>query len=158
MRIARSWKTWISMVAVAVLTTAFVAHRPASPPHEIMVWKSPSCGCCGAWVTYMREHGFKVTVVDMNDVSPVKRQHQVPENLWSCHTAVVDGYVIEGHVPTVALKRFLNDKPSAIGLAVPGMPVGSPGMEGGSAEPYDVVMFGPAGRRTYMRFLGDRAL
>ena len=68
------------------------------------------------------------------------------------------GLCIEGHVPAVALKRFLNDKPSAIGLAVPGMPVGSPGMEGGSAEPYDVVMFGPAGRRTYMRFVGDRAL
>jgi len=75
-----------------------------------------------------------------------------------CHTAQVDGYVIEGHVPAVALRRLLEDKPSAAGLAVPGMPIGAPGMEGGSPEPYEVVLFGPAGRRTYMRFVGDRAL
>ena len=82
----------------------------------------------------------------------------MPNDLAACHTAQIGGYVIEGHVPATALKRFLDDKPSAIGLAVPGMPVGSPGMEEGSAEPYEVVMFGPAGRRTYMRFVGDRAL
>ena len=137
------------MVALAVLTTAFVTHRPVNPPHEIMVWKSPSCGCCGAWVAYMREHGFKVTVVDMNDVSPVKRQHKVPETLWSCHTAVVDGYVIEGHVPAPDIERLLREHPNVAGLAVPGMVTGSPGMEGGRAQAYDVVSFGDAKTQVY---------
>jgi len=97
----------------------------------------------------LRQHGPR---------SDEGKARRVPNDLAACHTAQIGDYVIEGHVPTVALKRFLTDKPSAIGLAVPGMPVGSPGMEGGSAEPYDVVMVGPAGRRTYMRFVGDRAL
>ncbi|HEV8123326.1 MAG TPA: DUF411 domain-containing protein [Gemmatimonadales bacterium] len=137
------------MAALAVLTTAFATHRPVSPPHEITVWKSPSCGCCGAWVAYMREHGFKVTVVDMNDVSPVKRQHKVPETLWSCHTAVVDGYVIEGHVPAPDIERLLREHPNVAGLAVPGMVTGSPGMESGRAQAYDVVSFGDAKTQVY---------
>ena len=137
------------MAALAVLTTAFATHRPVNPPHEITVWKSPSCGCCGAWVAYMREHGFKVTVVDMNDVNPVKRQHKVPENLWSCHTAVVDGYVIEGHVPAPDIERLLREHPNVAGLAVPGMVTGSPGMEGGRAQAYDVVSFGDAKTQVY---------
>lgn len=149
MRLIRSWKTWISMVALAVLTTAFASHRTVNPPKEITVWKSPSCGCCGKWVAYMKEHGFKVTVVDMNDVTPVKRQHGVPQNLWSCHTAVVDGYVIEGHVPAADIERLLRDHPAIAGLAVPGMVTGSPGMEGGQAEAYDVMAFGNAKTQVY---------
>src|SRR5262245_22397247 len=106
----------------------------------------------------VQQAGFTVKTIETAELDPVKTRLGVPNDLAACHTAQIEGYVIEGHVPAVGLKRFLNDKPSAIGLAVPGMPVGSPGMEGGSAEPYDVVMFGPAGRRTYMRFVGDRAL
>jgi hypothetical protein len=97
----------------------------------------------------MREHGFKVTVVDMNDVSPVKRQHKVPETLWSCHTAVVDGYVIEGHVPAPDIERLLREHPNVAGLAVPGMVTGSPGMENGRAQAYDVVSFGDAKTQVY---------
>jgi len=109
-------------------------------------------------VQHLQQAGFTVKTIETFDLKPVKTRLGVPNDLAACHTAQIGGYVIEGHVPAVALKRFLNDKPSAIGLAVPGMPVGSPGMEGGTTEPYDVVMFGPGGRRTYMRFVGDRAL
>ncbi len=86
----------------------------------------------------------------------VKTRLGVPDDLAACHTAEVAGYVIEGHVPQAALKRFLAEKPDAAGLAVPGMPIGSPGMEGGTPQPYEVILFGPRGRRTYMRFIGDR--
>ncbi len=141
MKTFRSWKSWLSVIALAVMTTAFATHH-STPPTEITVWKSPSCGCCGQWVTYMKAHGFKVTVHDMNDVNPVKRQHGIPENLWSCHTAVVDGYLIEGHVPAPDIERLLRDRPKVAGLAVPGMVTGSPGMEGGRAQAYDVVAFG----------------
>ena len=124
----------------------------------ITVHRDPNCGCCSGWVQHLQKAGFPTKVFDNTDLEAMKVRLGVPNDLAACHTAQIGDYVIEGHVPAVALKRFLNDKPSAIGLAVPGMPVGSPGMEGGSAEPYDVVMFGPAGRRTYMRFVGDRAL
>ena len=86
----------------------------------------------------------------------MKTRLGVPDDLAACHTAEVSGYVIEGHVPAIALKRLLAEKPDATGLAVPGMPIGSPGMEGGTAEKYEVVLFGPSGRRSYMRFLGGR--
>lgn len=142
MNTLRRWTTWLSLFAFASLTTAFFAHRGSIPPREITVWKSPSCGCCGKWVAYMRDQGFKVTVHDMNDVNPIKRQHAIPESMWSCHTAVVDGYVIEGHVPAPDIVRLLRDHPKVDGLAVPGMVTGSPGMEGGRAQPYDVVAFG----------------
>ncbi len=88
----------------------------------------------------------------------VRTRLGVPEDLAACHTAEVAGYVIEGHVQAAALRRFLAEKPNATGLAVPGMPIGSPGMEGGTPEPYEVVLFGPAARRSYMRFVGEKAL
>jgi len=130
----------------------------AAEEQIVTVHKDPSCGCCSGWVRHLQQAGFTVKTIETADLDPVKTRLGVPNDLAACHTAQIAAYVIEGHVPAVALKRFLNEKPSAIGLAVPGMPVGSPGMEGGSAEPYDVVMFGPAGRSTYMRFVGDRAL
>ena len=97
-------------------------------------------------------------MIETRDIDAVKKRLGVPDDLAACHTAEIAGYVIEGHVPAAALKRFLSEKPNASGLAVRGMPVGSPGMEGGKPEPYDVVMFGPSERRTYMRFLGERAI
>lgn len=142
MKIFRRWSTWLAVLAIGSLTTAFVAHRESVPPHKITVWKSPSCGCCSQWVTYMREQGFAVTVHDLSDVNPVKLQHRIPESLWSCHTAVVDGYVIEGHVPAPDIERLLREHPKVAGLSVPGMVTGSPGMEGGRAQAYDVVSFG----------------
>jgi hypothetical protein len=109
-------------------------------------------------VQHLRKAGFTVQAVDTAELDAVKTRLGVPGDLAACHTAQVAGYIVEGHVPAAALKRFLAEKPSAAGLAVPGMPVGSPGMEGGPPEPYDVILFGPAGRRTYMRFLGEKAL
>src|SRR5215467_223072 len=125
---------------------------------EITVHRDPSCGCCSGWVRHLQNAGFRATVIETRDIDAVKKRLGVPDDLAACHTAEISGYVIEGHVPAAALKRFLSEKPNASGLAVRGMPVGSPGMEGGKPEPYDVVMFGPSERRTYMRFLGERAI
>ena len=145
----------VVVAGTAVATTEILA---GEEEQIVTVHKDPSCGCCSGWVRHLQQAGFTVKTIETADLDPVKMRLGVPNDLAACHTAQIAGYVIEGHVPAVALKRFLNEKPSAIGLAVPGMPVGSPGMEGGNAEPYDVVMFGPAGRGSYMRFVGDRAL
>lgn len=107
---------------------------------------------------YLAKAGFEVKTVDTTRLDEVKKRLGVPLDLAACHTAEVDGYVVEGHVPAAALKRFLDEKPKATGLAVSGMPIGSPGMEGGTPETYTVIQFGPQGRKEYMRFLGDRAL
>jgi hypothetical protein len=124
----------------------------------ITVHKDANCGCCSGWVQHLQKAGFPTKVVDTTDLDAVKTRLGVPDDLAACHTAEASGYIIEGHVPAVALKRFLAEKPDATGLAVPGMPIGSPGMEGSAPEPYDVVLFGPNGRRTYMRFLADRPI
>ena len=131
---------------------------PSPGCRVITVHKDPNCGCCNGWVSHLREAGFSVSTVETGDLDALKTRLGVPADLAACHTAQVAGYLVEGHVPTFALKRFLAEKPNAAGLAVPGMPVGSPGMEGGTPQPYEVVLFGPTGRRSYMRFLGNRAL
>ena len=125
----------------------------------VAVTKDPSCGCCEAWVEHMRKEGFKVAVTDA-PVNPLKVRLGVPRQLYSCHTAQVGGYVVEGHVPAAAIKRLLAEKPAGIGLAVPGMPVGSPGMEVEGMEPatYDVILFGSGARSTYARFRGAQAV
>jgi hypothetical protein len=121
----------------------------------IVVTKNPNCGCCTGWADHLRQAGFTVQVRDEPDLSRIKARLGVPSDLAACHTAEVSGYVIEGHVPAVAIRRLLDEKPKAIGLAVPGMPVGSPGMEmpDGAAEEYTVILFG-ATRRAYARFKG----
>jgi len=121
----------------------------------MIVHKDPNCGCCGGWVEHLRDAGFKVDVRDVPDLNRVKTRLGVPADLAACHTAELSGYAIEGHVPAAALRRLLSEKPKAKGLAVPGMPVGSPGMEvpDGRTEEYDVVLFGMQ-RRTYARFKG----
>jgi len=108
----------------------------------ITVYKSPTCGCCTGWVEHLSERGFEVTVESMEDVSPVKNRLKVPENLRSCHTAVINGYVVEGHVPAQDITRLLasGDQRTA-GIAVPGMPHGTPGMETGRKDPFTVVAF-----------------
>lgn len=130
----------------------------AAEDQVITVHKDPNCGCCSGWVEHLQKAGFTIKTVETAHLDMVKARLGVPADLAACHTAQVAGYLVEGHVPAAALRRFLAEKPNAKGLAVPGMPVGSPGMEGGAPQPYDVVLFGPAGRRSYMRFLGDRAL
>lgn len=108
----------------------------------VTVYKSPTCGCCGNWVQLMRDAGFKVDVVDTDQLQMVKAEAGVPAALQSCHTAKIGDYVFEGHVPIETVVRFLEEKPDVHGLAVPGMPVGSDGMEmGGRVDPYDVIAF-----------------
>ena len=115
---------------------------------QVSVYKTPTCGCCGMWVAHMRKNGFDLNVQDVEDTSPYRAKYGVPEKLGSCHTAVVEGYAIEGHVPAAEIQRMLKERPNAKGLAVPGMVAGSPGMEGGTAQPYDVLLFTADGKST----------
>lgn len=113
------------------------------------VFKSPSCGCCGAWVDHLKEAGFTVRVVEVDDTTVTRKRYGLPDKFGSCHTGIVNGYVVEGHVPATEIKRLLTAKPVAIGLSVPGMPVGSPGMEYGERkDPYDVFLIDKGGRET----------
>lgn len=109
------------------------------------VYKSPNCGCCAKWVDHMRDNGFEVKVHATDNMQPVKMRAGIQPGMGSCHTALIDGYVIEGHVPADDVKRLLEEKPPARGLAVPGMPMGSPGMEGPRSERYNVVLFRNSG-------------
>jgi hypothetical protein len=115
-------------------------------PIAIKVYKTPTCGCCKAWVQHLRDNGFTVETVDMPDLSMVKQKYGVKPALQACHTAVVNGYVVEGHVPADLITKLVKEHPAVVGLAVPGMPAGSPGMEGASRVPYDVLSFDRAGR------------
>ena len=112
----------------------------------VLVYKSPACGCCSGWVEHLEAAGFKVDARDVADLATVKRDSGVPAMMSSCHTAIVDGYVVEGHVPAEQIKRLLAERPDVAGIAVPGMPVGSPGMEGPNAKPYQVMSFTHDGR------------
>jgi len=125
---------------------------------KVLVTKDPNCGCCGSWVDHLKAAGFSVEVVTTPQMNRVKARLGVPDDLASCHTAEVGGYVIEGHVPADAVKRLLAGKPRAKGLAVPGMPVGSPGMEVQDTDPdtYEVILFGPAGQSVFARYQGTR--
>jgi hypothetical protein len=114
----------------------------------VKVYKDPNCGCCIKWVEHLEQNGFKVETVDMPDLSLVKQKYMIGEQLTSCHTAVVGDYAIEGHVPADIIKKMLDEKPSIAGLAVPGMPMGSPGMDGATKERYDILTFDRAGRTT----------
>lgn len=137
----------VGALAVAVRGVVGVASAAAT---EVVVWKSPSCGCCEGWVQHMRAAGYALTVHDVDDVDPVKARLGVPASLQSCHTALVNGYVLEGHVPAHSVARLLRERPAAKGLAVPGMPQGAPGMETGMKDAYAVVLFGtPNGQTIY---------
>ncbi len=118
----------------------------AAQAAEMVVYKSPTCGCCKKWVEHMRKNGFDVKVREQHNVAPVKDKLGVPKRLRSCHTAKVGGYVVEGHVPADVVKRLLEEKPEVVGIAVPGMPMGSPGMEGFRKDPYDIITFSSTGR------------
>jgi hypothetical protein len=131
---------------LAVVLSGSIGLAQAPKPIPVAVYKSPTCGCCGKWIEHMRAAGFEVTVTDMPDVTPMKDKQGVPAALRSCHTALVGGYAIEGHVPADVIKKLLKEKPNAAGVAVPGMPMGSPGMEGPSKDSYNVVLFDKAGK------------
>lgn len=133
-------------------------HAAANP--KITVTKDPNCGCCNGWVEHLRAAGFVVETIDTDAINRVKAQLGVPRDLASCHTAELDGFVIEGHVPASALRRLLAERPQAKGLAVPDMPIGSPGMEvdGSLPEEYTVFLFGEFGSRPYAKFRGTQEL
>jgi hypothetical protein len=138
--------------AVAAALLGIATGSLAAP--ATTVYKDPGCGCCGAWVDHLKANGIAVTVHETQKVSEQKKKLGVPEALASCHTAVIDGYVIEGHVPADDIKRLLRERPRATGLAVPGMPQGSPGMETGKLEPYKVVLFETAGKTSVYNTYG----
>lgn len=127
---------------------------------DMMVWKDPYCGCCGGWMAHMRANGFSVQAADIEDMATLKDERRIPPALRSCHTAQIEGYVVEGHVPAAAINRLLETKPAHVsGLAVAGMPLGSPGMsapEGYPPDSYDVVAFGGREQFVFMRFEGDQ--
>ena len=132
----------------ALLVGGLLLNQQPARAADVVVYKSPTCGCCKAWVSHLREHGFKVTVHDRSNMDPVKRAMGVPQRLQSCHTAHVGDYVIEGHVPAADIVRLLKEKLPVKGLTAPGMPMGSPGMAGSRKEPYEVLAFQPDGRTT----------
>lgn len=166
----RKRKLWIGggmlTVALAAAVAAFVhadggpapkgggdaASSPAGGEAEMVVYRAPSCGCCELWVEHMREAGFEVRVEDRSDVVDVKRELGVPSTVYSCHTAVVDGHVVEGHVPAETVRRWLSEGAPGEGLAVPGMPAGSPGMPSSRPERYSVLTYdGSGATRVYER-------
>jgi len=137
--------------ASLALTTAAVRSSPGDAPAKkpvITVYKDPSCGCCKNWIAHLIKHGYRVDAKDSPNMTEIKRTLGVPTGLTACHTAMVNGYLIEGHVPAADIDRLLAQKPKVAGLAVPGMPAGSPGMEGASAQRYQVLTFDKSGKTT----------
>ena len=119
-----------------------------NPAGNVVVYKSPTCGCCNKWIDHLKDNGFKVEAHNVQDVIPHKIKNGVTPQLASCHTAIVDGYTIEGHVPASDIKRLLRERPKVDGLAVPRMPIGSPGMEQGNRkDKYDVISFDKEGNQ-----------
>lgn len=141
---AESGQAATAMPANAMIDATLAATIAETP--TIKVYKSPTCGCCALWVDHMREAGFQLDVEDTDDMIGIKLDAGLPLQLQSCHTAFVGDYVFEGHIPAEVFARFLDEAPSARGLAVPGMPIGSPGMEfGDRVDPYDVIQFDAEG-------------
>lgn len=124
----------------------FILLQNVSAEPEMTVYKSPTCGCCNKWIKHMEANGFQISAIDVLEMRFVKGKYGINHDLASCHTAVIDGYFIEGHVPAVDVKRLLSDKPDIAGLTVPGMPIGSPGMEvGDRKDSYSVIAVGKSG-------------
>ena len=138
------------LLPLSALSLGAQQNRPApSALPKVVVHKDPNCGCCSLWVQHMERAGFAVTVSPDTDLSAIRKKHGVTPTLQSCHTALVGGFVVEGHVPADDVKRLLRERPKVVGIATPGMPIGSPGMEQGSTkQPYDVLAFDAAGKTT----------
>lgn len=147
----------------SILAAAALAALPipafAEPATRVSVWRDPNCGCCTGWVAHLRAEGFAVVDQVVPSVAPVRRHLGTPADLLSCHAGEVEGFVLEGHVPATAIRRLLAERPASVrGLAVPAMPIGSPGMEvpGEPIDSYDVIAFGSGPHRSFMRFNGAR--
>jgi hypothetical protein len=149
----RAFTGGIALVAMSAALPVFAQQGP-----KITIYKNPSCDCCQKWAEHLAAAGFATELINRGGITALKTEWGVPAALHSCHTGKIDGYVIEGHVPAVAIKRLLSERPQAIGLAVPGMPIGSPGMEGGEPETYEVVLFDKDGQKPFARFRGAEQL
>ncbi|MET0105131.1 MAG: DUF411 domain-containing protein [Sedimenticola sp.] len=136
---------WI-ITAITLSIGAWLIFQKPAIAEEIVVYKSPTCGCCNDWIKHLKENGFSVEAHNKQNMSEIKNELGVPRRLQSCHTAKVNGYVIEGHVPADLITKMLREKPQIKGLSVPGMPMGSPGMEGPRKDDYDIVMFSENGK------------
>jgi hypothetical protein len=146
------------LIALSLLPLSGLA-RGAEPPIEVQVWKEPTCGCCGDWIKHMEANGFKV-FVNLGGTNATRARLGIPQNMASCHTALVGGYAIEGHVPAREVKRLLREKPVAVGLSAPGMPIGAPGMDtlayNGKKNPYNVMLIAKNGSATvYQKYEGN---
>ena len=144
----------LGLIAVGPVLLSVRAH--AEPLPHMVVFRDPTCGCCHKWVDHLIVNGFTVTVNDAPSMKAVKARLGVPAELAACHSAEIGGYIIEGHVPAAAIKRLLAERPAGRGLAVPGMPAGSPGMESPEPEIYDVMLFGSGAPQTFARFREDK--
>jgi hypothetical protein len=141
------------MLGGAIILKTLKARAVMAAGFDGKVFKSPTCGCCTVWVKQLKQAGIDLQIMDLESLEIIKRLFQVPEQLQSCHSAIINGYVIEGHVPITEIKRLLYEKPKAIGIAVPGMPIGSPGMEQGNAkEAYDVIIFQNGAQSVYAKY------
>lgn len=156
MKANRSYLRLAAALVTAFLAGGVIAAGTADKPRAV-VYKSPWCGCCVQWVKHLESHGFDVETVDSEDMNSVKKELGLPVGLGSCHTAVVnDRYLIEGHVPAPDVLRLVESGADLKGLAVPGMPGGSPGMESAPAQPYDVIAFDAEGRQeVYAQYGND---
>lgn len=148
MSVSRTPSRRLFMAGPTALMLLAGCAQAAPAPRELVVYKTPWCGCCKGWVTHMTRAGFKTQVQELEDLAPIRAKHGVPFPLSSCHTAVIAGYVVEGHVPPADVERLLKERPKALGLTVPGMPLGSPGMEqpNGSREAYETLLLLEGGR------------
>jgi hypothetical protein len=133
------------LVSLTSTTAQYETKVPSTRP-SMQVYKSASCGCCEKWVEHLRANGFNVTATDVPNVADVRAKYNVPSSVAGCHTAIVDSYIVEGHVPAEDIRQLLSKRPAVAGIAAPGMPLGSPGMESPDAKPYDVVSFDKQGK------------
>jgi len=136
-------RQWLQAAALTLVSGTLLEKTVLAQVTTVEVWKDPNCGCCHLWVEHLQAHGFKVNVRDVGNTA-ARQRLGMPEKLGSCHTATVGGYVIEGHVPAADIRRLLKERPVALGLSVPGMPIGSPGMDGpeykGRKDAFDVLL------------------
>ena len=146
---------WYGPAVALVMAASAIALPALADGHagQVEVYKSPWCGCCAAWVDHLEQNGYTAIVHDVENLAAIKRMAGVPQDQSSCHTAMIDGYVIEGHVPASAIERLLAERPEIHGLTVPGMPQGSPGMEGPNPVPFTVYSIGSdIGSEVFMEF------
>lgn len=142
-----------TFLGIAFATSFVGSSLAAAAVPNVDVYKSPTCGCCGQWVRHMRANGFTVVIHDIADVDTFRAKAGVPPQFAACHTALVDGYVVEGHVPAADIRKLLAERPKAVGLAVPGMPASAPGMDSPGAGAYEVLLLQANGAaRTYHRY------